>query len=189
MHKKRWERWRLWLHMMLDFLQDDWADCVRAGNKEGADKESILRSTLLWQYIDNNGPVSRNSRRKMLRAILATADSQSLQNYPEVWENETAEPKKTDGDINTVATIDIANGQLGDYGFDDEDVVMHDAAQNQGSRKSPSSPPTALDNNTITSLDDAVGRLGGADAVQLRQRFIALVTISTFESLYLQRLN
>jgi hypothetical protein len=158
-HEKRWARWKLWLEMMLDFLEADWDTCLREGKETGVAKEDALQGSLLWYYISNEQITNRNTRRRIIAAVLARADQTSLQHYPEVWKNESAGPKPREGDEKPTKTVDFDNGELGDYEDDGEDTVMLDVSK--------ATPIKSKDSA------DPVEKLGGRDAIVLRQRFIA----------------
>jgi len=165
-HKKRWTRWRLWLDVTLDFLEGDWEASMKDAREDDANGESILQHSLIWQYISSQDPGSRTTRRRINRAILAMADAYSLTQFHQVWLKETATLKEQDGAQKSVGNVDFETGELGDYGSDDEDAEMQDANEDDAS---PGPQPA-------TASADGVERLGGADAVHLRQRFIALVS-------------
>lgn len=179
-YKKRWERWKLWLQVMLDFLESDWKTRLKAGRDEGEGRESTLQDSLLWQYISSQDPTNRNIRRRMIRAVLAAGTEESLRHYPEVWVNETVEPKPRDKDTERIAPTDVGNGELGGYQSVDEDVIMQDASTlDKGkarSRTSSSASSSSRPSSVRFNADDAGGRFGGMEAIELRQRFIAIVS-------------
>jgi hypothetical protein len=166
-HKKRWARWKLWLDVMLEFLEGDWEASMKDARDDEEEEESILQDSLIWRYISSQDPGSRTTRRRINRAILATADAHSLTQFHPVWPKETATLKPQDAQPKSVGNVDFDTGELGDYGSDDEDTVMLDAEESGPS----------LDSAYTTASADGVERLGGADAVHLRQRFIALVSL------------
>lgn len=176
-HKRRWERWRLWLGIMLDFLEADWKASVKSTKDGDADRTTVLQGSLIWQYLSGQDPTNRNTRRRVLKAIFAIGTLDSLRQYPEVWANETADPKPTRADTKPVATVDFDNGVLGDYGITDEDIIMREVARPRRKQSKLSSPlREAKDAIVATTLEEAAEALGGSDAIQLRQRFILLVS-------------
>ncbi|KAF9741116.1 hypothetical protein PMIN06_008345 [Paraphaeosphaeria minitans] len=173
-HKKRWERWRIWLDITLKFLEDEWDHC----NKNG----ESLQDTLIWQYICSQEPLAGNTRKRILRAIFATGDSPSLNEFAEVWEKETLDPKPKDAQRH-LSVIDFEIGDIGDYASEDEDVDIEGAprstvkarkARNASNTLDVGLPP--LEEAVIPNYDAAVDRLGGMDAVNLRQRLVSLLS-------------
>ncbi|KAF1937964.1 hypothetical protein EJ02DRAFT_458272 [Clathrospora elynae] len=168
-HKKRWGRWKLWLSNMLDFLEADWDVCVRQSKEDEANREAILRDSILWHYIAGGaGSANRGKRRRIVKAILATATPDSRKEYPEIWEKETIELKRKKKEEQPLGEVDFETGELGDYDSDEE---TQDALEDTGR-----SSPTKSDDG-ITDLHQAVQRLGGKDAIELRQRLIALLAL------------
>ncbi|KAF2468565.1 uncharacterized protein BDR25DRAFT_231030 [Lindgomyces ingoldianus] len=177
-HKKRWERWKLWLEVMLDFLEAEWAERVKLILEEGGDAHKILTKSLLWHYVSSRDAAIRSNRRVMVGAILSMGSLHSRKLFPEIWEEETAEPEMEEEEGNALAKIDIENGDFGDYEKVDEDVAMHGQSKvalrcSTGSPES--SPPKSDDEFLICSSEEAIGRLGGMDAIILRQRLLALL--------------
>jgi hypothetical protein len=172
LHKKRWDYWRPWLGIMLDFLEADWHFCVKSSHVDGTIEAAVLQESLIWHYIVGDAAsVNRNMRRRIVKAIMATGSVDSLKDYPEIWAKETEgqrrkrkpEEELEQGGSETVRT-----------GYYESDEEMHDALDEQsedgtrGASLNPGSSP-------LRNLHDAVDHLGGADAVELRQRLIALV--------------
>jgi hypothetical protein len=184
LHIKRWERWRLWLEVMLDFLEAEWEARLRKSKGDDVDEERILTESLLWHYVSSEDPTNRTHRRRIARAILAIGTSQSKTLFPEVWQNETAARKPPKSEGNQLANIDIENGELGDFQKDDEDEVMQDAIKTS-SRRSNSKRAMGVgeeiyskeedDLSTPRNSEEAVIRLGGMEAITLRQRLISLL--------------
>ncbi|ORY14645.1 hypothetical protein BCR34DRAFT_479173 [Clohesyomyces aquaticus] len=176
-YKKRWNRWKLWLDVMMDFLEADWEERVELSQREGADAEKIFTDSILWHFVKTIEPSARANRRAMVGAILAMGDPHSRKLYPEIWKNETVEFKhEEEGD--KVGKIDIENGDFGDYENLDEDEIMGDAPVLTSGRqsKSPASPSLNGKDDLVThNLEHAVDRLGGMDAIVLRQRLLAML--------------
>lgn len=175
-HKKRWERWKLWLDIILGFLEAEWDHCTRNGD--------LLQDTLIWQYICSQEPLAGNTRKRILRAIYATGDAQSLNEFAEVWDKETQDPKPKDTE-GRAGLVNFDTGDIGDYASEDEDVEMDGArASVAKGRKTRNASKTSddilpsLDEAFILDYNAAVTRLGGMDAVNLRQRLILLVILS-----------
>lgn len=181
LHKKRWERWKLWLDITLDFIEADWEECLRQCQLGLTERDGTLEDSLLWQYISEHGRQEPNiggTRRRIVKAILAAGDAKSLEQFPEIWVKETEGPKVQNNDKSYVGTVNFETGELGDYASDIEDDIMYDAPRASTRRKikdvtDASLPP--LDNSAIPDYESAVERLGGMEAVLLRQRLIALL--------------
>ena len=173
-HRKRWDRWKLWLSTTLDFLEADWDVCVRQskGNNE-AGRVSALQESLLWHYIVGEvGSTNRGARRRIVKAILAADTPESRKEYPEVWEKETVEPKPKKDRDQPLGEVDFETGEIGDYDSDEE---MKDASDRDDDDEDTRSPNETNDDGT-QNVHDAIGRLGGQDSIKLRQRLIALVS-------------
>lgn len=161
-HKKRWDRWKLWLSAMLDFLEADWDICVKQSEKNEHNEDLCLKDSLIWYYIAYNvDPTNRTVRRRIAKSVFAMATPESLKEFQEVWDEETAVPKQKASSDQHVGDVDF------DYDGDEE---MQDAPEEM-----PRSNISSSDNGHM-SVCDAIEALGGTDAVDLRQRFIALVS-------------
>jgi len=174
LHRKRWARWKPWLGMMLDFLEADWDFCLKRSKNREFDSEEILQESLLWHYIVGNATsANRGARRRIVKAILATASPESLKEYPEIWEKETEGPPRKKKDEQQLGKVDFETGEMADY---DSDEDMQDAPDElDDGNDSDGSSSADPDDSSIRNLHDATERLGGTDAVDLRQRLIALV--------------
>lgn len=190
-HKARWERWRLWLDLVLDVMQADLDASAPEGTKlkKGID----LSGTLIAQYLSTVGAGRQNNRR-IMRAILADGSSQSMAQFREIWNNETRPPKKKELDrLSKKRKLDLDNDEYGDY-FDidsDEDspesrsrrTRSANTASKKTRRSGPSSP--GGDENEDEDSDETsneptaivgVDSFGGADSIRLRQRLLSLLT-------------
>lgn len=182
--KKRWARWRLWLDVMLNFLETEWDDCIKNSDPHSVERQNLLQESLMWRYITSQEPLAGNTRKRIFKAILATGDPQSLKEFPEVWHQETAEVKQEDTSRKHTGPIDFNEGNIGDYESEDEDVEMQDAPQStvktrRSTRNAPGSsesPLLPLEDAFIPDYEAAMSRFGGMDSVDLRQRLIALVS-------------
>lgn len=181
-HKKRWERWKLWLELMLDFLEADWEARIRLAKEDGADIEQILMDSLIWHYITSEEQTSRTSRTRMVRAILAMATPASRKEFTEIWVGETLEPKPLkDNEDKPVTKVENEDDDLADLGSDDEDILMEDAQEDVPVQPAGRALSSKSSNSSMESVmfnsDDPGERLGGMDAIDLRQRFLALVCV------------
>ncbi|KAF9700625.1 hypothetical protein EKO04_001588 [Ascochyta lentis] len=175
-YKKRWDRWKLLLSVMLDFLESDWDVCVKSSQHDEAGQETALQESLVWHYIVGEGQsMTRATRRRSIKAIFAIASSNSLKDYPEIWESETKEPKERAGKRQKLGNVDFETGEVADYDSDEETI---NAPRTRAiERKRDVSPPLDLPDITDGSLNlhSAIERLGGSDAIALRQRLLALL--------------
>lgn len=173
-HKKRWERWKLWLDIILSFLETDWDECIKFREPESVERQTALQDTLIWQYICSQEPLAGNTRKRISRAIFASADPQSLKEFAQVWDKETQEPKAKDTKKHS-GHVDFETGDIGDYASDDEDTLVVKGRKTRNTTKDSHTSVPALENAIIPDYDAAVERFGGMDAVDLRQRLVALV--------------
>jgi hypothetical protein len=163
LHKKRWSRWKLWLGIMLDFLEADWELCVQRSKVEETHAENVIRESLLWHYIvGHSRSLNRGSRRRIVKAVLAAASVESLKDYPEIWDKETDAPKRERDDKQT-GEVDVDTGDVAGY---ESDQDMHDTPDDKGE---------VSDNESLGELHSTVEQLGGRQAIELRHRVIALV--------------
>jgi hypothetical protein len=181
--KNRWERWRLWLEVILDFVEADWQKRVSIAS----DSEDFT-SSLIWRYIDSNDPSSRTTRRRIIRAILADGSPKSMREFTEVFKDETKERKKDeDAAAQKRKVLDIDNDEFGDYDLsEDEDAVPEEGPDRTSTRPQrkvsgqKESPSTSEETSEGDAEDEEqarnpVDQLGGMDAVKLRQRLLFLV--------------
>lgn len=170
---------------MLDLLEQDWDVCVRQRRHVEEDNETVLQQSLIWQYIAGEGQsVTRATRRRIARAIFAIASPESLKDYSEVWEHEAREPETPPNKKQKLGNVDFETGEVADYDSDEEmkETRVFVRATRAIERKVEIAPPTHLpdiDDGSLT-LDAAIERLGGSDAIALRQRLLALVSAARY---------
>ena len=169
LHKKRWDRWSLWLEYMIDLLQADWNSCH--------DDETKKAQSLIVRYIiGGNGPT--DSGRKIIRAVFADGQGTSAAEFPEIWRNETKELKaKNEADGKTSAAeradgIDIEADDYGDY--------LTSSSENEDFRDDEhqvEESDTGVASNTNQTIHIASSSsLGGSTALHLRYRLLALLS-------------
>ncbi|KAF3038404.1 hypothetical protein E8E11_005613 [Didymella keratinophila] len=179
-YKARWERWKLWLTIMLDFLEKDWDVCVRQSQRDEEEQEVVLQQSLIWLYIaGEEQSVTRTTRRRIARAIFAIASPDSLKEYPEIWENEAEEPQEPLNKKQKLGNVDFETGEVADYDSDEEmkdtpAPVRFTQAIERKSEATPLPDLPDIDNGSL-DLNAAIERLGGSDAIALRQRLLALI--------------
>jgi hypothetical protein len=163
---------------MLDFLEADWDVCVRQGQHNETSKEEVLQQSLVWHYIaGNDQSMTRTTRRRIAKAVFAVASTDSRKDYTEIWENETKEPKQRANKRQKLGNVDFEMGEVADYDSDEEitDAPRTTRASERKLEVSPSPDLPDIANGTL-NLSDAVERVGGSDAIALRQRFLGLVS-------------
>ncbi|KAH7135989.1 hypothetical protein B0J11DRAFT_547749 [Dendryphion nanum] len=184
-HKKRWARWKLWLELMLDLLESEWDACTKKARDEDADMEGVLMGSIVWHYVSSMNTKSVAHRRRMVRAILAMATPRSLKDFGEVWKDETRAPKAKE-DVAPMGKIDIDNLKQTYFQRDEEDEVMEDvpsiSTRSSRSRNPMKQSGTDVEEGgdhdekfVVHSVQEAIERLGGTDAITMRQRLIALL--------------
>ncbi|KAF2001831.1 hypothetical protein P154DRAFT_431876 [Amniculicola lignicola CBS 123094] len=179
-HEKLWERWKLWLELKLDYLEREWDERVKWSKEEDVDKQKILMDSLIWHYLSSEDPSQRNNRRRVLKAIFAMAGAQALSTFPEVWKVETEEQKPVDENGHITEDIDIENDVFGTIMNDDDDIEMGDTSSiYTGAGASTSKPDEKnLKTEQYRPIEDdraAIARLGGSEAIDLRQRLLSLL--------------
>ncbi|KAH0147503.1 hypothetical protein KCU67_g11839, partial [Aureobasidium melanogenum] len=191
-YPKRWERWRSWLEFMLDVLEDDLRERISAAGplqddgKEAA-ANTLLSESLIAQYCLTAGD-GRAGKRRVMRAILAIGCKKDLDEFREIWQNETRPPKeKKVEELMPRKTIDFDKEEYADYmdmdesEEEEEDLPPTPRASNSArqsrkrGRPSSATPDPDADNEYSASSD-----YGGYEAVRLRQRLIALLTQISF---------
>ena len=195
-HRHRWDRWKLWLALMLDVLEDDLEarlpDATKAYQSGGtAAVKALLTNSMLAQYLSPIGE-GRNNKRRLMRAILADGKQKSIAEFSEIWRHETKPPKqKQDDRLRKRRKLDLENGEFGDY-FDDDDESPESSVRRSRSvtalsSKRQSRAASADDEesddefngtkspNTSSSPDD-IEAYGGMGSIYLRQRLLAVLT-------------
>ncbi|KAI5257918.1 hypothetical protein E4T42_00831 [Aureobasidium subglaciale] len=187
-YPKRWERWRPWLEFMFDALEDDlqerasMAEPLKKDGKEAA-ANTLLSESLIAQYCLTVGD-GRAGKRRVMRAILANGCKKDLDEFHEIWKNETKPPKeKKQEELVPRKKIDFENEEYGDYmdmdesEEEEEDLPPTPKATTSGRhsrrRARPSSATPDADEEGESSVSSDYG---GFQAIQLRQRLIALTS-------------
>ncbi|KAL9610867.1 MAG: hypothetical protein Q9167_004441 [Letrouitia subvulpina] len=171
-HRKRWERWALFLELMLDVLEADWtlkaSEALRR-NEQCAEDEDPRKQCIVTQYVSSES-VSTGRERKILRAIFADGKAKSVGEFTEIWRNETKERKKETDLKKVEAKIDIEADNWGDYMHNEEESELEDSASN----RSLSPPLEAV--TSASSMPKTAAALGGMRSVALRLRLLALLS-------------
>ncbi|KAL9634013.1 MAG: hypothetical protein Q9164_004342, partial [Protoblastenia rupestris] len=166
-HKRRWEVWCAWLDNMLDVLETDW-------NLRFIEGKDALAESLIIRYIRSGGHAAGKERR-ILRATFADGQSRCMNEFKEIWPNETKELKK-EGDIKKAEKkIDIEADDYGDYMDEENDADLEGASHDLMPERSAS--PTKRNRKTAsTSLLNGADPLGGIDSLTLRIRLLSLLS-------------
>ncbi|MCJ1415242.1 hypothetical protein MMC32_001574 [Xylographa parallela] len=161
-HKKRWERWRMWLEYMVGVLEDDW--WMRTPGEQG--------DSLIVKYL-NPEDQGNIGEKRIIRAIFADGSPRSLAEFKEVWSNETRE-RKTNTDAEAArkapAKINIEEADYGDYLLSSEDELEDNVPALSVINPNLNPDPT-------TPFTDGSLLLGGSAALQLRLRLTALLIL------------
>jgi hypothetical protein len=176
-HPPRWERWKLFLTFILDVMESDLEERIQIGG--------VGKSLLAW-YLDPIGE-GRNSKRRVMRAVLADGRPKCLAEFKEIWRNET-KPPKVPKDVEEVGRkkgkLDLEKGEFGDY-FDDSDEesaghrtsrsttarasrAQEESEDDSRLRKRRKTPRPSEESTNPMSLGDAV-------SLHLRQRLLAVL--------------
>ena len=180
-HKHRWERWKVWLDFMLDVLSSDLG--VRAA-------EGTVEQCMLAHYLRPIGE-GRNSKRRLMRAVLADGGQKSIAEFGEIWKTETKLPKtkKEDERHSKKRKLDLENGEFGDYFDNDSDIDSPAATSLPHSRSASAFPPSRASRAPSGDLEDrdndnpttsngkltGIASFGGVDSINIRKRLLALL--------------
>ncbi|KAI9671965.1 MAG: hypothetical protein M1817_002304 [Caeruleum heppii] len=217
-HPGRWTRWKAWLELMCEVLEDDWAERERlispsttADNSPNEatsqPDETLLNSSLLSIYLSSptNSRHGPNTSR-IMRAIFADGTPKSLNEFREVWKNETRERKKADdsrrtaqkrkrADTTTSCGVNLEEDVWGDWYAEEDDEEAEDdpmqATQDDDESRDASSDRSHSSDSDGSSLMDKTDRaapngaepLGGIESLLLRQRLISLLSLHAAHSL------
>jgi hypothetical protein len=177
-HPNRWKYWKVWLDYMLDVLYADWDErnaqddkAFRTKIKEDPAtqcKFTNLRESLVTKYLaDVKG--RSTAIRRIVGAIFTDGGADDLQNYPEVFQNETQEvraqkgqKRKREGEFNN------GTSGFGDDALDDQSLLS--------SQLSDATPPPSQSTDNGEVAPDPY--MGGPESIVLRLRVLALVSTS-----------
>lgn len=190
--KRRWERWKHFLELMFEILEDDWDERTRAHNeliddgKDPIEAADVVLDGMICKYLKTASADTRQGRRKILRAIFADGTPKSTGEFGEVWKDESKEPKNEElNDPSKKRKINVEEGDFGDYDLDEDQgdeektpmASYHTGRQSK--RQQISNPINCVDNESLMDVDptDLKGSdvLGGIDSLLLRQRLLAFV--------------
>ena len=167
LHQRRWARWRVWIEYMLDCFEEDWK--IREDGDMGSDDEEAdgqREKSMIVRSLSADD-VTTGLERKIVRAIFADGGSRPAAEFPEIWKNETKE-RRPEVETKKIPTkIDIEADNYGDYLDEDEDSDVEASDPN---------PPEARSASQPKPLTDLSAPLGGAIALNLRLRFLSLLS-------------
>lgn len=160
---------------MLDVLDADWKEREREDADDKGFKSRMktnpdveceyksLEKSLLVQYV--SGVKGRSSAMKrVVRSAFADGGSESLREYPEVFQNETKELKLQTGQKRK--RDDRVKRQYEDYNGEEVDEAAFDGPQLTDGTPEPSQ----------ATNDEGDPWLGGTESIILRQRVLTLVS-------------
>ncbi|OJD29177.1 uncharacterized protein BKCO1_890004 [Diplodia corticola] len=192
-HKERWERWKIWLELMLEVMEADWNERNRLHEeqlgRDGVTTDELLQQSIIVQYLVTANVGSLSARRMMLRATLADGGVKATSEFKEVFKDELLGKKKERA--KPIKEMRLEEGDFGDLEEPDDDDDIDDADARNGSglpfRKSSrniNTRRTSIISLSSDSSDDIgddglspVERLGGMDALHLRQRMLAFLSV------------
>ncbi|KAK6417949.1 hypothetical protein LTR95_017262, partial [Oleoguttula sp. CCFEE 5521] len=177
-HPARWARWKLWLEMVLDVLESNLEDRHR---RDPHTVDASLIAHYLAQYADQG----RSIKRRIMRAILADGSQTSMNQFPEIWRNETRPPKQ----INDEATcskkrkLDLEQGEFGDYLDSDSDRdspggdlrVSRNATRTPGARLSTGPDSASRHASPTPETVRSQASYGGESSIAIRRRLLAIL--------------
>lgn len=179
-HSARWDRWKLWLDLMLDILSSDLKQRLaesRANHSIKGRKDDSTPSPLLSQYLLAANE-NRNSLRRIMRAILADGSPKSMAEFPSIWKNETRGPKgATITRIGEQVKIDSDDEKYGDY--NDDSSTPEPASPSLPAEPTPSTKRRRKpqgQNFTSATEEQAPSNLGDQTSLHLRRRVLSLLT-------------
>ncbi|KAL1624873.1 hypothetical protein SLS54_003597 [Diplodia seriata] len=171
-------------------MEADWAErnrlCEEQLGRDGATNEELLQQSIIVQYLVNANAGSLSARRMMLRAILADGGPKATSEFKEVFKDELRGKKEED--TKPIKEVKLEEGDFGDLEEPDEDdmddtdtgkssgLPFRKPGRNTNTRRA--SIISLSSDSSSGSEDDGlspVERLGGMDALRLRQRILAFL--------------
>ncbi|SLM33601.1 hypothetical protein LPUS_02112 [Lasallia pustulata] len=176
LHKRRWERWRVWLEYMVQVLEDDWNLRRNMAHTDKVDGgEDPREGSLIVAYLGADGSRTGKERR-VVRAIFADGSPRALTEFKEIWRHEPLSLKKDDATTKKLETkVNIDADIYGDYLHDDSSSDLEGpGSPTTSSAAGPSSVPSSA-----PSLPSGSNPLGGPSSVTLRLRLLSLLSALT----------
>ena len=166
LHKRRWEVWQSLLEYVIDVLEADWSLRFAEGH------ESLSKS-LIVQYIRGDVKLAGNDTR-VLRAIFADGTGRAINEFKEIWQNETKERVKAEDIQKAERKIDIEADDYGDYMDEDDEIDLEESPESVTTRSEP--PMRTNKKSKPINLPNGTDLLGGVDALNLRLRLLSLLS-------------
>jgi hypothetical protein len=169
-YPQRWKYWKVWLDFMLDVLDADWQErerqdnLVQASKQIGREEWPSLRKSLLVRYLSEAKGRS-SAVKRVVRSAFADGSSDSLQEFPEVFPNETKELKVQSGQKRK--REDHMQQHFTSYDDEDAETAM------DSSELTDQTPEPFQDADDTSAVDPW---LGGAESIALRQRLLTIVS-------------
>ncbi|KAI5305395.1 hypothetical protein KEM56_004548 [Ascosphaera pollenicola] len=198
LYPKRWERWQFWLEFVCDVLEDDWQARLRQAEATDLSEGSVqfrnaMKESLIFKYISSTSALS-DKKRRILRAVFANGQSESMLFFKEIFRDELKEPKKK-SPKNQQTELNLEENIFEDYDLledededDDEDAqdsLNHTkgASLHRSKRNKRNTLSTSLSTISDTINDEQVPQapieeisgLGPLSAIHLRQRLLQLL--------------
>ncbi|CZR52070.1 uncharacterized protein PAC_01947 [Phialocephala subalpina] len=150
-YPKRWKFWKVWLDFMLDVLDADWKE------RETLGADGNLENSLLLKYLSEVRGRSSPMKR-VIRSAFAAGTLEDLQEFPQVFANETKELK-------------VQNGQKRKRGDPMERKLGHYEEEEASSAEL--TDQASQDEDDTEDIDSWIG---GPESIMLRQRVVTLLS-------------
>ncbi|KAL9131371.1 MAG: hypothetical protein Q9217_000698 [Psora testacea] len=168
LHKRRWEVWRAWLDYMLQVLETDW-------NLRFTESKEALSQSMIIRFIHGGGRTAGNDKR-ILRAIFADGKGRCVNEYREIWPNETKELKKEGHVQKAEKKIDIEADDYGDYLDDEIEADLEDKSESSTPAPRSASPTKRNRKSASNDMPNGAESLGGIESITLRLRLLSFLS-------------
>jgi hypothetical protein len=172
---QRWKYWKVWLEYMLDVLDADWYEReeqdleatsisaeLGAGPVDACNYDLCGRSLLVKYLSEVKGGSS--AMKRVVRSIFTNGSLEDMKEFPEVWENETKEAKRSSGQKRKRDAHEFGDCE------DEEPSMLSDITDH-----TPEPYQESGDDEEPVDVDQW---LGGTESIILRQRVLVLVSSS-----------
>lgn len=178
-HPGRWGVWKGWVGFMVEVLEEDWGLRMGGGEMEGEGSgEEGVEGSLIVRYLRLEGGKLGGNRR-VVRAVFADGGAKALNEFGEVFRNETRGRRGGDGGLKRMERkVNVEEGEFADYleEDDDEDDEDDGVIGGKAALEATAHASKAAPSDTHASSTDASALLGGMDALTLRLRLLALLS-------------
>lgn len=173
LYPMRWRFWKEWLQFMIDALEADWNERERRDleAQEQDDNDTPANTSrnesIIVMYMSSDGN-AQGGFKHIVKSLLADGGNLSSAAFREVFDKELRGPRKESSKRKREeTTLDIENGNFGDY-FDD-DAFSSGASQ----------PPTPERQRDIRGSTFGATWPGLVESVDLRMRLFSLLSKAT----------